>query len=445
MCITSRHMSSVGHEPVPLSHNHIHQQIVILARDHLMWAFAEAAHTIDVVQAIVALCLWKEPDDDKAAYYFNRAVVLAKELDLGRDPPAAEYAHMSPSQRLELRHRQRLWMSIFSTNSIFHMQFRQPMLISHTDPLISSCTFWVKRAAPEHVLMDTFVAFSADLRRRFLQYRELLEGPTPSALALAVMTRTMNKDWENTVESWIREIIDAGGSPAYIHKPRVWYSSLGLNLNLMILNQTLRIPPAERIPPAPSATIGTLGQMRSIPAFHHCLNAASSVLLRFTDLDTSQLTFASDTLLHFALYAATFLWTLCRTPEQYDFETSEVEYTRDLILKVAETLDAASSYPSSSPALHAKYLRRLCRGRGASRSESLTMPTQMEYGGPPREPNAAMGDLDFLLGDFPWTGMDVPWPPVDPALFGQGGSAAGAGAHAHMPPQYENGARSPRP
>lgn len=431
-------MSSCGHEPVPLAHNHVHNQIVILARDHLMWSFAEAAHTIDVVQAIVALCLWKEPDDDKAAYYFNRAVILARELDLGRQPSAAEYAHMSPAQRLEQRHRQRLWMSIFATNSIFHMQFRQPMLISHTDPLIASCVFWAKGAAPEHVLMDTFVAFGADLRRRFLQYRELLDGPTPSALALAIMTRTMNKEWESTVESWIREIIDAGGSPGYIHKPRVWYSSLGLNLNIMILNQTLRIPPAERIPPtSASIGLGAAGQMRSIPAFHHCLNAASSVLLRFTDLDTSQITFASDTLLHFALYAATFLWTLCRTPEQYDFETSEVEYTRDLILKVAETLDAASSYPSSSPALHAKYLRRLCRSRNsAARSDSLSMPVQMEYGAP-REPNAAMGDLDFLLGDFPWSGVEVPWPPVDPALFGQGGG------HPHVP-QYENGGRSPR-
>jgi len=65
-------MSALGHEPMSLSANSAHQQIVILARDHLMWAFAEAVSTVDVVQAIAALCLWKEPDDDKAAFYFNR-------------------------------------------------------------------------------------------------------------------------------------------------------------------------------------------------------------------------------------------------------------------------------------------------------------------------------------------------------------------------------------
>lgn len=262
-----------------------------------------------------------------------------------------------------------------------------------------------------------------------------------------------------------------GGTPAYIHKPRVWNSSLALNLNLMILNQTLRIPPAERIPPAPPAIgLGTAGQMRSIPAFHHCLNAASTVLLRFGDLDESQLTYASDTLLHFALYAATFLWTLCRTPELYDFDTAEVEYTRELITKVAEALEHASAYPHSSPALHAKYLRRLCRtqrrGAGsfddaagdaaaAADREGLMPPSvgfEAQYGGPipapGQTPATAMSELDFLLGDFPWVGLELPWPQpggapqVDPALFGQGGqppiAAAQEGGVA-----FANGARRP--
>lgn len=72
-----------------LSANSAHQQIVILARDHLMWAFAEAVSTVDVVQAIVALCLWKEPDDDKAAFYFNRVSGTGETtLDRLCDPPA---------------------------------------------------------------------------------------------------------------------------------------------------------------------------------------------------------------------------------------------------------------------------------------------------------------------------------------------------------------------
>lgn len=100
-------------------------------------------------------------------------------------------------------------MTLFSTNSIFHMQFRQPMLILPTDPLIATSTFWLKQAFPEHALIDTFVAFSVDLRRRFLHYRELLsEGPPPSPLNLSVLTKTMNKEWDITLDAWIREIID---------------------------------------------------------------------------------------------------------------------------------------------------------------------------------------------------------------------------------------------
>lgn len=73
-------MSALGNEPIPLSSNSAHQQIAILARDHLLWAFAEAVSTVDVVQAIVGLSLWKEPDDDKAAFYFNRVSLVYRGL-----------------------------------------------------------------------------------------------------------------------------------------------------------------------------------------------------------------------------------------------------------------------------------------------------------------------------------------------------------------------------
>lgn len=368
------------------------------------------------------------------------------------------------------------------------MQFNQPMLIPPTDPLVSTCTFWLKHAAPDRILMDTFVAFSADLRRRYLHYRELLtDGNTPSALSLSVLTKSMNAEWAATSEAWIREIIDgewggmevtfqllmiqAGGSPAYVHKPRVWYNSLGLNLNLMILNQTLQIPPAERIPPSsPASGYGSTAiQLRSIRAFHHCLDAASSVLLRFDDLDKEQLTFASDTLLHFSLYAATFLWSLCRSPELYDFEAAEIDYTRDLILNVASTLDSASAYPNSSAALHAKYLRRLVRShrRGhdgqysASDVSSLPGSERMNgtgsapHGVPyPRDPQwnqrtgAASsagqhgGELDFLK-DWPWVGLELPWNRVDESLFAPlpgADAATSLGATGSQPvPPYANG------
>ncbi|KAL1406109.1 hypothetical protein Q8F55_007792 [Vanrija albida] len=478
LCITSRYLSSTitGHPQSPTRASSVHHDIVVLARDHLTWAFAEAVSTIEVVQAVLALSLWKEPDDEKAAFFFNRAVILARELNLGRVPPQAEIARMSSVEKRETRQRQRLWLSLFSTNSIFHMQFNQPMLIAPTDPLVSTCTFWLKHAAPDRLLMDTFVAFSADLRSRYLHYRELLtEEKTPSALSLSVLTKSMNAEWAAASEAWIREIIDAGGSPAYVHKPRVWYNSLGLNLNLMILNQTLQIPPAERIPPtAPASGYGsTAVQLRSIRAFHHCLDAASSVLIRFDDLDKEQLTFASDTLLHFSLYAATFLWSLCRSPELYDFEAAEIDYTRDLILNVASTLDSASAYPNSSAALHAKYLRRLVRsqrrgqdglyppsdGSSLPPSERLNGSGSAPHGVPyPRDPqwnqrtgaganaNQRGGELDFLK-DWPWVGLELPWNPVDESLFvpvpPQGGDGAAAlGAAGPPPAPYANGAVS---
>lgn len=127
----------------------------------------------------------------------------------------------------------------------------------------------------------------------------------------------MNQDWDVTSEAWIRDIIDGksqsdqseiiadnaavGGTSSHVNKPRIWTSALRLNLNLLIVNQTLRLPPEDQL---------DLGAPSSIPAFHHCLNAATTVLVRFEGLDRQQLTFASDTFLHFALYAATLLSTV---------------------------------------------------------------------------------------------------------------------------------------
>ncbi|WVQ79767.1 hypothetical protein IAT38_001867 [Cryptococcus sp. DSM 104549] len=363
LCIMSRYLSSLspanaseaGHIS-PESARSVHQQILVLARDHLTWSFAEGITSIDAVRAMVVLSLHKEPDDEKAGYYVSRAVLMGKELNLGRIPPKEEMDKLDEDEMRCLRSRQRVWLCLFFVNSIFNMQFRQPMLILQSDPLVSTAHHWLKRSRADTLLRDTQLVCSTELRRKFLHYRDLLVGSGPdepayrSALSLSLLTRTMNQDWDVTSEAWIRDIIDVGGTSSHVNKPRIWTSALRLNLNLLIVNQTLRLPPQDQI---------DTGDTSSIPAFHHCLNAATTVLVRFEGLDRQQLTFASDTFLHFALYASTLLSTLCRGQHPYKFESIEIEHCRRLILKAADTLESASAYTHDSPALHAYYLRRL--------------------------------------------------------------------------------------
>lgn len=119
----------------------------------------------------------------------------------------------------------------------------------------------------------------------------------------------MNEDWEVTFEGWVHEIINVTGgdmNDIRVRKARVWASGLQLNLNLVIVNQSLRIPPAQRLQPVSSVS----PNLPAIPAFHHCLNAATSLLMRVEALDRDHVSYASDTLLHFSLYAATLLWTV---------------------------------------------------------------------------------------------------------------------------------------
>jgi hypothetical protein len=369
-------------------------------------------------------------------------------------------------------------MTLFSTNSIFHMQFRQPMLIPTTDPLITINQFWLKQAFPENIRADTWVVFSVDLRRRFLQYHERLSDPMPSPLMLSSVCKNLKEEWRTMLQAWTNEILQGegcfgtlaltlvGGNESTMYKPRLWYAALALNLNLTILYQTIRIPPLERLPPPPPGPYSL--QLKSIPAFHNCMLAASDVLHHFNDLDKDQLKYGSDTLLHFSVYASTFLGALSRNPEQYGFEQHEVEHIRDLILSVADRLESASAYPESSPALHANKLRSLVRASLGSRSfdeaggqasaaaeREALIPPSVGFDGqfnapipaPDQTPNAAMGEIDIMLGGFPWgggMGMDG-WagpgsaPQVDPALFDQGGSAPMPGRDEGS--VYANGAR----
>ncbi|WWD19395.1 hypothetical protein CI109_103855 [Kwoniella shandongensis] len=443
LCVTSRYLSSLsppdsnGHQISPESARSVHQQILVLARDHLTWSFAEATTDINVVRAMVVLSINKEPDDDKAGYYISRAVLMGKELNLGRLPPREELDKMSEDQLRHLRCRQRTWLCLFSVNSIFNMQFRQPMLIPQSDPLVATAHHWLKRSRPETLLRDTLLVCSTELRRKYLHYRDLLVGPGPdtpayrSAVSLSLLTRTMNQDWDVSSEAWIRDIIDE-----------------------------------DQI---------DLGGPNSIPAFHHCLNAATSVLVRFEGLDKQQLTFASDTFLHFALYAATLLSTLCRGQHPYKFEGVEIEHCRRLILKAADAIDAASAYESDSPRLHAWYLRRLCEilPTSAPTAPAMTHQTQLQNpstatsaipidptlqgmsGGLPVDPTLSTvlgSDLDFLLADFPWVGLGTTTPNagiapgwggsggwgsgggMDPGMMMMGGEGVNGGMHAGPPP-----------
>ncbi|OCF41076.1 hypothetical protein I317_05087 [Kwoniella heveanensis CBS 569] len=432
LCVTSRYLSTIasaenGTPISPESARSVHQQILVLARDHMTWAYAEATATIDVVRALVVLSINKEPDDDKAWFHISRAVLLGKELNLGRIPPRSELEKMNEDEHRRLRSRQRVWLCLFFVNSIFNMQFRQPMLILQSDPLIATAQHWLKRTSRENILSDTTLICSVELRRKFLHYRDLLVGSGldepvyRSALSLSILTRTMNQDWDVSSEAWMRDIIDVvGGTSSHVGKPRVWTSSLRLNLNLLIVNQTLRLPPEEQLDP---------GSSHTIPAFHHCLNAATTVLSRIESLDRVHLTYASDTFLHFALYAATLL-----SSHPYKFEDNEIDSCRRLILKTADALDAASAYPSDSPTLHAWYLRRLCQlmpstnprderpAPATSLSISSDLPPSSTHNAPssgvsvdplhqevqttmPVDPalTTVMGnELDFFLGDFPW-------------------------------------------
>lgn len=69
----------------------------------------------------------------------------------------------------------------------------------------------------------------------------------------------------------------------------------------MTIHQTRLAFDRERIPP--DAAMATV-------IHHHAVLAASKLLTGIHELAPAHITFATDTLLHFYIYAASFLWTV---------------------------------------------------------------------------------------------------------------------------------------
>jgi hypothetical protein len=84
-------------------------------------------------------------------------------------------------------------------------------------------------------------------------------------------------------------------------KSRLYASSLKLSLNLVLVHQMRLAQNRDR-----RADDSSLASN----AYHNAVNAATQTLGYIEAMEPPQVTFAADTLLHFSLYAASFLWAV---------------------------------------------------------------------------------------------------------------------------------------
>ncbi|KAJ9121521.1 hypothetical protein QFC22_002139 [Naganishia vaughanmartiniae] len=253
-------------------------------------------------------------------------------------------------------------MGLFIINTIFAMQFNQILQITHEDPLVANSFDW--HIGSNLPLVDLSLIASVQLRARFLHYKSLLEitaadaddldrtdqSHTATLLSLSILTRTSNQDLGNINAHWVEQIREASPTGDIPIKPFIWLAGLRLHLNIVIMNQTIRIENSRRL---------QRNSLGSIAAFHHSINAACEVLTKMKMLPKRQLAFASDTLLHFTIYAGYFLFTVCTKSTRDLLEPEERQHCEDIVIEASQALASASLYPADAPALHARFLRRL--------------------------------------------------------------------------------------
>ena len=97
------------------------------------------------------------------------------------------------------------------------------------------------------------------------------------------------------------------------------------------------------------------------------------------------LSFAADTFLHFAIYSAFFLWSLCGPSRGGMLDAGDVHRIIKLIEDAAAALETASLYAGDSPALHAKFLRNLATNvtYEAKPPEKFTISSLLDAAQPP--------------------------------------------------------------
>ncbi len=155
---------------------------------------------------------------------------------------------------------------------------------------------------------------SVSLRRKFLQYRDLLQkDPDTSigrAVSLNVLGRTMSRDLDRECRFWTDRIKACESIFGNTHygsrlrlfgppvrngiepvKPYIWCGAIKLHLNALLLNQCMRLPMFD----SDSADVRdqSLARMAATPGFHDCLEASCEILQRMDDVPVKQISYAS--------------------------------------------------------------------------------------------------------------------------------------------------------
>lgn len=348
------------------------------ASAHLRAVLGNIETSLEVIQGLTILTFHKDPEDEKACLNLYRAIAIAREIGLDQVRASPD---MSDDERLWTRIKQRVWLSLFVANTILTMQFDMNVLIGPDDPAVSaSSRFAIGSPLPT----DTLLCASVQLRRLYHIYSDMAKsletvGETQAdkatkLISLSLLTRTANRELEQALRDW-KEACTAAGLVRIDSKLGIWVAAIKLKLNLTIVQMSLPglreratiisgsfLPPKKE--PATDGPRGRSVELGCINAFHHSIAAACQILQSMPAMaEKKLLSFAADTFLSFSIYAAFFLWTLCRDSGPTLLQEGEIDHCYGLIEGAARALESASLYPGDSPGLHGRFLRSLIMAR----------------------------------------------------------------------------------
>ncbi|KAL4951257.1 hypothetical protein BDW69DRAFT_201558 [Aspergillus filifer] len=304
--------------------------------------FRRGDKSTEIIQAILLMTYWKEPNDTRAWTSVGLAIRMAMDLAWHKlTPRASQRAGLSDMQRREIRNIERTFLLLFVYDRSLSLQTGKPWMIEPTD-LIESAEDWWQHpdSSPNDQLLCAFVALRLMTADTF---DLLLPSKSNSASYLEHLLRILDRRIETWQSKWLNVVIHRNPN-AECHAFLIRYYGAHARLQLFSI-------------PLQETYLRNVDRIYDFKPFWLSYRNALD-MLRLVAESSSLLYLAQDSIHIMTAYAAIFLVKLLLS-SHHDIIPETESTTTKAIEMAARTFAELSAPASSSCAFQARFLENI--------------------------------------------------------------------------------------